>query len=124
VAAREHVAAEGRTEEGFAGRWTSQYSLQQRLNEAKANDAEESARTRRIKRRLLQRKLMLIAEGVREAGEIFTEMRAILESIPDAVAKECPQQLRTRIFDVARNKVTAAFKKLALLNSLGSDHAA
>jgi phage terminase Nu1 subunit (DNA packaging protein) len=98
----------------------SPYSLQQRLNLAKADDAEESARTRRLKRRLLQRKLMMIDEAVREAGEIFTEVRAIIESIPDAVAKECPQQLRTRIYDVARNKITAAFKKLAALNSVGA----
>jgi phage terminase Nu1 subunit (DNA packaging protein) len=102
----------------------SQIALQTRLNLAKASDAEESAKSKRLKRRLLQRKLMLITEGVREAGEIFTEVRAIIESIPDAVAKECPQQLRTRIYDVARNKITAAFKKLAALNSVGSADAA
>lgn len=99
----------------------SGYSLQQRLNEAKASDAEESAKAKRLKRRLLQRKLMLITEAVREAGEIFTEVRAIIESLPDAIAKEVPQQLRTRIYDVARNKITAAFKKLAALNSVGAD---
>jgi phage terminase Nu1 subunit (DNA packaging protein) len=98
----------------------SQIALQHRLNEAKAIDAEESARTRRVKRRLMQKRLMPIAQVVREAAEIFTEVRAIIESIPDAVAKEVPQQLRTRIYDVERNKITAALKKLASLHSLGS----
>lgn len=101
----------------------SQMALQQRLNTAKASDAEEAARTKRLKRRLLQKRLMPIDQAVREAAEIFTEVRAIIESIPDAVAKEVPQQLRTRIFDVARNKITAAMKKLASLHSLGSAHA-
>jgi phage terminase Nu1 subunit (DNA packaging protein) len=102
----------------------TQIALQQRLNEAKASDAEEGARTKRLKRRLLQRKLMPIEQAVREAAEIFTEVRSILESIPDAVAKEVPQQLRTRIYDVTRNKIAAAFKKLASLHSLGSADAA
>jgi lambda repressor-like predicted transcriptional regulator len=99
----------------------TQQSLQHRLNSAKADDAEEAARTKRLKRRLLQKRLMPIDQVVREAAEIFTEVRAIIESIPDAVAKEVPQQLRTRIYDVERNKITAALKKLAALHSLGSD---
>jgi phage terminase Nu1 subunit (DNA packaging protein) len=98
----------------------SQIALQHRLNEAKAKDAEEGARTKRVKRRLLQKRLMPIDQVVREAAEIFTEVRSILESVPDAVAKEVPQQLRTRAYDATRNKITAALKKLASLHSLGS----
>lgn len=98
-----------------------QQALQQRVNEAKAREAEEAARYKQIKSDLLERRLVPIDQVVREAAELFTDIRAILESIPDAVAKEMPQPLQTRAFDVARNKVAAALKKLADIHLVGSD---
>jgi phage terminase Nu1 subunit (DNA packaging protein) len=125
LAGREHPPAQRRpaaSERTAADRRRSRCSSGS--TRPRPSDAEESARTKRLKRRLLQKRLMPIDQVVREAAEIFTEVRAIIESIPDAVAKEVPQQLRTRIYDVVRNKITAALKKLASLHSLGSADAA
>jgi phage terminase Nu1 subunit (DNA packaging protein) len=95
-------------------------TLQERVNLANARKAEEDARYKQLKADELEGKTWRREKVTREAAEIFTEIRAILESIPDAAAKEVPQQFQTRVYDVERNKIAAALKKLAGLHTVGS----
>jgi phage terminase Nu1 subunit (DNA packaging protein) len=98
----------------------TQQSLQHRVNQANAEKAEQDARWKRTKADQLERKLVPIEQVVREAAEIFIEVRAVLDSIPAAVTKEVPQQLRTRIYEIERNKIDAALHKLTAIHLVGS----
>lgn len=97
-----------------------QRSLQERTLRATARKAEQDARYRKITADHAAAKLVERDQVVREAAELFTEIRSILDSIPDAAAKEVPQQFRTRIYEVERAKIDAALKKLVGLHLLGS----
>lgn len=95
-------------------------SLQLRIMQAEAEKAEEDARGKKMENDRKAGTLMDKQQLVRETAELFVEMRAILESIPDAATKEVPQQYRARIYDVERNKVDGALRKLAAIPLVGS----
>lgn len=97
-----------------------QRSLQERTLRANARKAEQDARYRKIKADRAAKKSLDRDQVVREAAELFTEMRAIIDSIPDAAAKEVPQQFRARVYEAERAKVDAALKKLVGLHLVGS----
>jgi hypothetical protein len=100
----------------------SQRSLQQRVNEANADKAEQDARYKQIKADLLERRLVPIDQVVREAAELFAEIRSILETIPDATTKEMCPKCRERSYEVERAKVDAALKKLVALHLVGGSN--
>jgi phage terminase Nu1 subunit (DNA packaging protein) len=97
-----------------------QQSILARRALAQCEKDEAAARRENLKSDLLDGLVVYTADVRREAAEIFAGVRAILETIPDSLAKEFPQKLRARAFDVGKNKVDAALRKLADLHAVGA----
>jgi phage terminase Nu1 subunit (DNA packaging protein) len=92
---------------------TEQQSLLARRIVAQCEKDEAIARREKIKSDMLAGTVVEKVAVVREAAEICSAARAILDAIPDAIAKELPEESRVRAYEVAKNKVDAAFRKLA-----------
>jgi phage terminase Nu1 subunit (DNA packaging protein) len=97
----------------------AQQSLLARRTVAQCEKDEAAARREQLKSDQLERLVIYRDQVVREAGEIFAAVRAILETIPDGLAKEFPQKLRARAYEVGKNKVDIALRKLADLHLVG-----
>lgn len=97
-----------------------QNSLQRRRMLAEAEKAEEAARAAKLRNDKAAGLLHENTVCVREAAEIFSAARAMLDAVPDAIAKECPDQVRTRVYETAKTKLAGVLKKLAELHLLGT----
>lgn len=90
-----------------------QQALQTRVNEANAKKAEADARNKTIRTDKLAGELVARADVIREAAEYFIHARTVLDTLPDAIAKEFSGEQRIRARTVAKQKVAAALRLLA-----------
>jgi phage terminase Nu1 subunit (DNA packaging protein) len=96
-------------------------SLSQRLLAAKVRDTNAAARRKEIENAIKEGKLIDIDEAVREQSMVYAEVRAIIETLPDAIARDLPQDYRASGREIVRHEVLRALRKLASIRIEGSD---
>lgn len=90
-----------------------QQALQKRMNESNARKAEQDARFKQIKTDKLAGEMWHRDDVIREAAAYFSHARTVLDTLPDAIAKEFAGEERLRARAVAKQKVVAVLRILA-----------
>ena len=87
--------------------------LRERKLRAECDKLEEEARAKRLKTDLLEGELVRRSDVIAEFADFLSEAKPILESLPDDLAKEMPEEYRVIARNLAKQAVDRAFRKLA-----------
>lgn len=86
----------------------SEMDLRERKLKAECEKLEQETIAKRMKNDLLAGELVYRTEVVAECADMLSKFKAILESIPDDIAKEAPGDLRVAIRAIAKQSVDRA----------------
>jgi phage terminase Nu1 subunit (DNA packaging protein) len=98
-------ASSGRPTKGDAG---SENDLRERKLLAECEKLEQETIAKRMKNDLLAGELVYRTDVVAECADMLSKFKAILESIPDDIAKEAPGEQRVGIRAIAKQSVDRA----------------
>lgn len=100
--------------------WMSQHvkpkgsdPLREQVLRAKLANLEEDRRAKRIKRREMEGELVSREEVTAEFSELLAVFGAILDALPDDLAKEMPEEHRATATALASQTVNRALRQLA-----------